>query len=258
MYVCVYVYMYVCVWHVCMYECVIFEKDNCGLLGEKLVMLFNDDDSRVSEKIVKARRALNASAGLGIRRNGLTMRTCNILYWSVIIPILTFGSEICHVTESDYEAVIDFQIYTGRRLQRFPPRSPRSSSFFGLGWVRITTYILVKKLLFVLSIFRLKDNSIIRELFCRRAMDFKNLTSGLNKFRSPTHDMLWAAKRLGLHNLCIDMIEGNIAIIGKKAWAKLVWEKAWILEDVYWDSTKLIHKDNELLYTTLCHTRYMS
>ena len=70
--------------------------------------------------------------------------------------------------------------------------------------------------------------------------------------------MLWAAKRLGLHNLCIDMIEGNLAIMGKKAWSKLVWEKAWILEDVYWDSRMLIHKDNDLSYATLCHTRYMS
>ena len=54
------------------------------------------------------------------------------------------------------------------------------------------------------------------------------------------------------------MVEGNLPIIGKKAWSKLVWEKAWTLEDVFWDSSKLIHTDNDLLYKYVGHTRYMS
>ena len=41
------------------------------------------------------------------------MRTCNIIYWAihVVMPILTFGCEIWHVTGNDYESLITFQIY---------------------------------------------------------------------------------------------------------------------------------------------------
>ena len=137
------------------------ERSNYDHVGVKS-MIFNDDASQVSEKIAKARRALNATAGLGIRKNGLTMKTCNIIYWSVIIPILTFGSEIWHISATDYDALIDFQIYTGRRLQRFPARSPRSSSFYGLGWVRVTTFIMIKQMLFIMTILRLKEDNVIR------------------------------------------------------------------------------------------------
>ena len=70
--------------------------------------------------------------------------------------------------------------------------------------------------------------------------------------------MLSSAKSMGLHNIVVDMIEGNLAVCGKKAWSKMGWEKAWMLEDVFWDSSKLIHRDNNLLYGTVGHTRYMS
>ena len=70
--------------------------------------------------------------------------------------------------------------------------------------------------------------------------------------------MLNTANRFGLLKVVTDMIEGNLAICGKKAWAKNVWEKAWLLEDVFWDSSKIIHKDNDLLYGAVGHTRYMA
>ena len=233
------------------------EKSNYDHVGVKS-MIFNDDASQVSEKIAKARRALNATAGLGIRKNGLTMKTCNIIYWSVIIPILTFGSEIWHISATDYDALIDFQIYTGRRLQRFPARSPRSSSFYGLGWVRVTTFIMIKQMLFIMTILRLKEDNVIRRMFCVRSRDFVMNDTTVNVYRSPTCDMLNTAKRFGLLKVVTDMIEGNLAICGKKAWAKKVWEKAWLLEDVFWDSSKIIHKDNDLLYGAVGHTRYMA
>ena len=32
------------------------------------------------------REALNADSGLGIRKNGLNMATCNRIFWSVVVP----------------------------------------------------------------------------------------------------------------------------------------------------------------------------
>ena len=95
-------------------------------------------------------------------------------------------------------------------------------------------------------------------LFCRRVADFSGDAVSNNKYKSPTCDMLRAAKRMGLLNIVINMVEGNLPIISKKAWSKLVWEKAWTLEDVFWDTSKLIHKDNDLLHKSVGHTRYMS
>ena len=50
------------------------EKDSYDHVGIK-VSIFNDCNLRVEEKLAKGRKTLNASTGLGIRKNGLTMIT---------------------------------------------------------------------------------------------------------------------------------------------------------------------------------------
>ena len=233
------------------------EKQTYDHVGFK-ARIYSDDDSRVNEKITKARRALNACAGVGIRKNGLTMITCNIIYWSIVIPILTFGSEIWCVSETDYENLMSFQTYAGKRVQRFPPRSPNCSGFFGLGWIRITTYILVKKLLFALSILRLDDQSLIRRVFIERSKTFmENRPQGKdNIFESPTFAILNTAKRLGVLSTLCDMMSGRTPLKSKSKWSNLVWDKAWEVEDLFWESTRVLYKNNDLLYKTLSCTRY--
>ena len=94
------------------------------------MQLFADDPSRIEEKIKKGRKTLNASSGLGIRKNGLNMITCNKIFWQVVVPTVTFGSEVWINSELDDENLLAFQRYAGKRVQSFPPRAPYSSSFF--------------------------------------------------------------------------------------------------------------------------------
>ena len=79
-----------------------------------------------------------------------------------------------------------------------------------------------------------------------------------NKHRNTTFDILLAARRFGLYSLLMGMIEGSIPIVGKRPWSKRVWEKAWHFEYVFWDSIKLIHKENDVLHSIVVHTRHMS
>ena len=46
-----------------------------------------DNENRVLEKIGKARRTLNAASGVGIRKNGLSIMSCNVIFWAVVVPI---------------------------------------------------------------------------------------------------------------------------------------------------------------------------
>ena len=40
-----------------------------------------NDITGIEERLAKARKTLNAATGLGIRRNGLTISTCNVIFW---------------------------------------------------------------------------------------------------------------------------------------------------------------------------------
>ena len=80
----------------------------------------NNYTSCTLDKISKARKALSAASAVGIKRGGLSIRACNIIYWSDIIPILTYGCEIWILKQSDIDALDKFQRYAGKRIQRFP------------------------------------------------------------------------------------------------------------------------------------------
>ena len=108
--------------------------------------------NRTLEKIKKGRKTLNAASGIGMKRGGLNMRACSFIFWSLIVPIVTFASELWVMGEEDIKLLDDFQIYCGRRVQRFTRNAPRESSYVGLGWMRLESFIAGKKLLFVRTI----------------------------------------------------------------------------------------------------------
>ena len=140
--------------------------------------IFKEDNPRIEEKLCKGRSTLNAASGLEIRKNGLTLKTCNLIFWTIVIPTVTFGSEMWFVSDPDLEKLQSFQRYAGRRVQRFPKRSPNCSSYYGLGWLRIETYIQVKKLLFVLTFMQLEEDNTLKKVFNARVGMYVNGEAG--------------------------------------------------------------------------------
>ena len=55
---------------------------------------YEDEVSGILGRLSKARRALNAISGLGICKNGLSLHTCCIIFWAIIVPIALFGCEM--------------------------------------------------------------------------------------------------------------------------------------------------------------------
>ena len=156
------------------------EMETYDHVGVKM-SIFNYSSARVEEKISKGRKTLNASTGLGIRKNGLNMSTCNLIFWQVVVPTVTFGSEVWICSEKDGELLLNVQRYAGRKVQRFPQRSPNASSFYGLGWLKLTFYVKVKKLLFILSIIRMHPENMLRIVFKTRLCEFDTNIRGMQK-----------------------------------------------------------------------------
>ena len=230
------------------------EYDHVGIKA----CIFKDDNQRIEEKLSKGRRTLNAASGLGIRKNGLTLKTCNLIFWTIVIPTVTFGCEIWSVGDSDLEKLQCFQRYAGRRVQRFPKRSPNSSSYYGLGWVRIETFIQVKKLLFILTYLSMDENSTQRRVFNSRVRNYVEGANPTNPHCSPIFEILDTSVRFDLLNAILNMAFGHTAISAKKVWSKLVWDRAWRLDDIYWKSTTILHGNNDILTKTIGKAQYLS
>ena len=94
--------------------------------------LFNNYYPRMKDRVSKGKRAI---LGAGIRKKGFNMATCSALYWSIIIPIITYGSEIWVMKNDGIECLRKFRRYVGRKCQRFPSRSPNYSAYAPLGLI---------------------------------------------------------------------------------------------------------------------------
>ena len=135
---------------------------NFNIGGKKVPEKSHYDHVGIKKKISKGRKTLNASTGLGVKRKGLSMSVCNLIFWLVIVPITTYGAEIWTISDGNIENLNKFQRYAGRRFQRFGPSSPNFSSFYGLGWMGITSFICIKKLIFAFTFVMMNDNSLLK------------------------------------------------------------------------------------------------
>ena len=122
----------------------------------------------MEDRVSKGKRAIT---GDGIRKKGFNMATCSTLYCSIIIPIITYGSEIWVMKNDGIECLRKFQRYVGHKCQRFPSRSPNYSAYAPLGWISIEKVVFAKKLLFLCTILVMDDDSVYKRLISQRAQD---------------------------------------------------------------------------------------
>ena len=112
------------------------------------VCVKGDSQVRTEEKVKKACTALNMATCMGIRKGGLNMLTCCVIFWSVDVPTLCFGCELWVMSKKDIQILQGFQRYAARRIQRFLSRSLNATSRMCLGWIDIICLIMVQKALF--------------------------------------------------------------------------------------------------------------
>ena len=170
--------------------------------------LFSNYKPRTEERISKGRRAFNAITSVGIKRKGVSMKVCSTLFWSIIAPIVTYGSEIWVLRGDEIESIRKFQRMVGRRCQRLHPKSPNYSAYLPLGWMSLDRFIQGKKLMFLRTILNLEDDAICKRVLMERAREFsENVNIGkLNRFDSPIFEILSTSIDVGLYETCMSMI----------------------------------------------------
>ena len=78
-----------------------------------------------------------------------------------------------------------------------------------------------------------------------------------NVHNSPTSEIYNAASGMGIFNILSDSTCDRKTLCTKKSWSRYVWDRAWKLEDLYWASTSIIKKDNDLLVKVMVKTKYL-
>ena len=218
------------------------------------ICLKGDGFVRTEEKVKKARTVLNMSTCIGIRKGGINLHTCCIVYWTVVVPTLCFGCELWILDIKDISILRGFQRYAARRLQRLHPRSLNLTSRVCLGWIDIIRYIMAKKALFVRTILMLKEYIPVRTIFCTRVASLVQDELLPNLHKSPVNDLLNTCISLELMPYVREMCNGTF--ISKTRWKLLVWGSAWALEMNEWQAPRGDSVHLELLDKTMTGPAY--
>ena len=83
---------------VCLWSNKRYKKNDYDHVGIN-ISIFLNDVRVISKRISKDKIIINVLTGLGIHKCGLTMVTCNILLWSVVIPVALYGCNIWRLNE---------------------------------------------------------------------------------------------------------------------------------------------------------------
>ena len=88
------------------------ETQSYDHLGLKNNCLWENKE-RTTEIISKGRKALNAASGFGLKPGGLSIKACGMIFWSLVIPIITFACELWILNDEDIMLLEDFQTNAG-------------------------------------------------------------------------------------------------------------------------------------------------
>ena len=222
------------------------EKTNYDHVGVN-VSIFSGDEYGISERLSKARRSLNTLTGLRIRRCGLTVATCSILFWSIVVPIALYGCELWVMSGEHSRLLESFQDYASKKIQRFHPRVPNACSRHSLGWISLGRLVQLRKLLFIRSILVMGHDDVIRVVFIERYRAIKR-QGHLDDLHaeSVVSDLIYTINLFNLNEEVDNMVERD-QMYQKNVWKKLVWEGAWSLEDMYWRIEYRLNKSLDLV-----------
>ena len=160
------------------------------------------------------------------------MSVCTTIFWSIIIPIVTYSSELWILQPDETEVLRKFQRYICRKYQRFPPRSPNYSTSCPLGWIDIDRYIKVKKATIFRTITVMPEDASCKHIMSLRAEEFHNdpMKGNRNEHGSPLLEIFKVCKEFGMLDICLRMAR-NGCHLSKTDRKNMIWEKAWQLQD---------------------------
>ena len=195
------------------------EYDHVGVKN----CLFGNFKPCIDDRISRGRKALNSILSAGIRAKGLNMAVITSLFWTIIVPVTTYGGELWVMRGEEIESICKFQRYSGRKCQRFNARSPNHSAYCPLGWISMEKIVCTKKHMFFRNICMSKETDTCRRILGSHTIEFQTNPAmcKINENDSPFFEILKVAERAGILDNCFNMVLNN-HFYEKTTWRKMV------------------------------------
>ena len=154
----------------------------------------------ISNKIHDGRRALIAMRGVGSKKVPMSTKVSSKLYWSVSVPIITYGLEVTPVSNECISRLEEAHWSVAKQIQGLPPQTANPAVLPQLGWFTMQGYIDLIRLMFIWRILVMPTECIYKYVILRRIVynlsELQTQNSILNI--SPIYEIMKNAKKYNL------------------------------------------------------------
>ena len=215
-------------------------------LGVDLASKNNVLNEIYNRKIGEAQKIFYTARGLGSHYNPVPTNVLSKLYWSVVIPKMTYGLEVRAISDTRVMEFENVHRKLAKAAQHLPINTPSPAPLATLGWTSLESYLDMKKILFLWKIFQFPVSNIYRRIVTKMLQN--NLIMGSlwnSELRdSPVNDMFKAVCKHGMENLIRKyVIRGELDKLGTNMNKNMVKQIIWEHESNRWKATCLMYPE---------------
>ena len=133
----------------------------CRHLGMDLVSENKFIAESYSRRIGQSQKTFSSLWVPGIELLPVPPNVLSKLYWSVVIPKMTYGMEIVPITETGMSKLEKVHRNYARVIQNLPVSTPMPSKLATEGWLSIDAFIYMRKLTFLWQILLISANAAV-------------------------------------------------------------------------------------------------
>ena len=215
-------------------------SSSCKHMGVSLGSSVSMCKEFCAKRVGAGRSILYASRGIGSSTVPLAPSVLSKIYWTVSVPKMIYGVEVTPINSSCIETLENAHRHHARVVQNLPHSTPGPAPLATLGWISIGAHIAYIKIMFLLRILCLSDESVYRKLIVACVYDILKGNSRNEKRKSPVGSMVDCINQYGfMHILQTCIQEGT--------WEKIKGIKVKIKKAIYetdqarWKATCLMY-----------------
>ena len=217
-------------------------RDKCKHLGTVMTNKPKHVREFFSEKVYKGKQILMAVHGLGNRQQPVHTSVMAKVYWSLCIPVITYGCEVLPVDDTTRLLFDSSHVSVAKQIQCLPRHTPNPCVLPQLGWSTLYGYVELIKLLFLWRILQMDTMSVYKMIVIKRVLHY--LKSG-SEISGPICDCLRVARKYNVLQCIVNSIL-NGSYMSMPSWKALVKEKINTLEAQAHVITHTMYKKSNL------------
>ena len=188
---------------------VIQPSDVCKHMGLDLCTKPGGVDKMIDKRAGKVKTVMSAAQGLGDHQLNVPPLTLSRIYWAVGVPKLTYGLDVTHVDNNCLNKLENIHRQNAKLVQSLPTNTHTPAPLATIGWISMYAHIAIAKIMFIIRILCLGDDSLHRQFLVIRLNMMQRNPNIDEKYVSPTLSCWNFVKTYNMENVVLSFIDNG-------------------------------------------------